>query len=230
MSCSCRKGKSAKKLKTKEIDELLKFLKKNPELFFFIANLVNSFRPIDPERIKAERVFLTVREVHELGLLSFSQSEELFRLLKNFFVEKTDKQRGNFLELLVSILGPFTFKAKNKRINQCKMFKKYKKLSDKEIDVAFSSKEYLEVHECKSNMGRQWRDPLSKKSKKGAKLFFMNELPEVCKSKRKVIVCCSGLDGELTTCYVKKVFKFYKFKNIKVIGRKELLEKIKASF
>ena len=99
------------------------------------------------------------------------------------------------------------------------------KLSEKEIDVAFSRNGYLEVHECKSNMARQWRDPLSKRSRRGAKLHFLNSLPQVCTNDRMVIPCCTGLDGELTTKYVRKVFRFYGFKRIKVFGRKELQER-----
>lgn len=223
MSCSCREGKRLRKIETEEIGALLKFLKRNPKLFVFVVDLVNSFRPTDSERIRAERVFLTVREVQELGLLNFSRSEEFFRLLKNFFVSGTDKQRGNFLETIVSVLGPFTFEGKSKRRNQCRVFNGSEKISDKEIDVAFSSKDYLEVHECKSNMVRQWRDPLSKRSKRGSKLHFLNSLPDTCKDERKVVPCCSGLDGDLATLYVKKVFKFYRFNRIVVIGREDLL-------
>jgi len=227
MSCSCRRGERLKRIETAEIRELLRFLRKNPDLFIFVIDLIHSFRPTDSDRIRAERVFLTVREVQELGLLNFSRSEEFFRLLKNFFVRGTDKQRGNFLEILVSTSGPFTFEDRSRRVNQCKMFKKSEKISDKEIDVAFSSKRFLEVHECKSNMGRQWRDPLSKRSKKGSKLHFMNNLPYLCKDDRKVIPCCSGLDGDLTVRYIKKLFSFYKFRNIRIIGRRELFERFK---
>ncbi|TCK04594.1 hypothetical protein [Phorcysia thermohydrogeniphila] len=225
MSCSCRKGKSIKKLESEEIKELLKFLEKEPAIFTFILDLINSFRPTDSKDIRAERVFLTVREIQELGLLDFLQAEELLRILKKFFVQSSDAQRGNFLEVLVSRLGPFTFEGRVKRVNQCKVFLKSRKLSEKEIDVAFSGNGYLEVHECKSNMARQWRDPLSKRSRRGAKLYFLNNLPDVCKGDRQVIPCCSGPDGELTTKYVKKVFRFYGFKRIKVFGRKELKEK-----
>jgi len=225
MSCSCRRGSSIKKLKSKEIEQLTEFLKKEPAIFPSILDLINSFRPTDSEDVRAERIFLTLREIQELGLLDFSEAEELFRILKTFFVKGSDAQRGNFLEALVSTLGPFTFEGRARRVNRCRVFSKGKKISEKEIDVAFSGKGYLEVHECKSNMARQWRDPLSKKSRRGAKLHFLNSLPQVCSNDKTVIPCCSGLDGELTTKYVKKVFKFYGFRKIKVIGRKELQEK-----
>jgi hypothetical protein len=230
MSCSCRQGKSIKNIETEEIKELLKFLREEPQVFTFILDLINSFRPTDSERIRAERIFLTVREIQELGLLDFSRAEELLRILKKFFIRSSDVQRGNFLEVLVSRLGPFTFEGRARRVNQCKVFLKSRKLSEKEIDVAFSKKEYLEVHECKSNMARQWRDPLSKRSRRGAKLHFLNNLSNLCTGERKVIPCCTGPDGELTTKYVKKVLRFYGFKKIKVLGRKELKEKFLRKF
>ncbi|MEO2068150.1 MAG: hypothetical protein ABGX27_01400 [Desulfurobacteriaceae bacterium] len=227
MNCSCRGGKSRKHIETQEIQALFRFLKKNPKLFPFVVDLIYTFRPVDKDITRMERVFLTVREIQELGLLKFSESQEFFRILKKFFLNGTDKQRGNFLEILVSAFGPFTFSEKAKRVNQCRMFKKSKNISGKEIDVAFSSKNYLELHECKSNMVRQWRDPLSKRTKKGSKLHFLDNLPKECNNGKKVIPCCTGLDGELTSSYIRKVFRFYRFKNIKVIGRKELFEKFK---
>ena len=230
MSCSCRGGRSIRKLETEEIKRLLEFLKEEPATFPFILDLMNSFRPTDSEVIRAERVFLTVREIQELGLLSFSRVEELLRILKDFFAGNSDTRRGNFLEVLVSRLGPFTFNGRARRTNQCKVFTKNRKLSEKEIDVAFSGGGYLEVHECKSNMARQWRDPLTRRSKRGAKLHFLNSLPAKCENLGKVIPCCSGPDGELTAKYVRNVFRFYRFKNLRVLGRKELQEKFFKKF
>ena len=226
MSCSCRKGKALSSIETKAIEELIKFLKENPEAFLLILEVVNSFRPTDTERVKAERIFLAVKDILELGLLSYSKAEKVLKILKEFFIEGSDKQRGDFLEILVSKVGPFTFRGGFRRVNQCRVFKGKKKLSDKEIDVAFSGKEVLELHECKVNMVRQWRDPLSKKSKRGGKLYFLNSLPEECRNGKRVIPCTTGLDGELASEYVRLVFKFYGFKRIKVIGRKEIFEKL----
>ena len=72
MSCCCRRGKSIKKIETEEIKQLFTFLKEEPQTFTFILDLINSFRPTDSENIRAERIFLTVREVQELGLLDSS--------------------------------------------------------------------------------------------------------------------------------------------------------------
>ncbi|MEO2083608.1 MAG: hypothetical protein ABGX12_06260, partial [Desulfurobacteriaceae bacterium] len=141
MNCSCRKGIELGRIKSEEIEELLKFLKKNPEAFLLILEVVNSFRPTDPPKIKLERLFLAVKDMLELGLLSYSKGSRILRILENFFLENTDKQRGNFLEILVSRLGPFTFSGRFRRVNQCKVFRGRRKLSDKEIDVAFSGKE-----------------------------------------------------------------------------------------
>jgi len=225
LSCSCRKGKKLSSLESREIELLLKFLKENPEAFRLILEVVNSFRPTDSERVKTERVFLAVKDILELGLLSYSKAGKLLHILNEFFVKRSDKQRGNFLEILISKLGPFTFKGKYRRVNQCKVFKGNKKLSDKEIDVSFSGKGTLELHECKANMVRQWRDPLTKKSKKGKKLHFLNSLPKECRGEKEVIPCCSGLDGQIGTEYIRLVFRFYGYKNIVVVGREEIFKK-----
>jgi len=226
VSCSCREGKRLSLIQTRAIDSLIAFLKENPEAFLLILEVVNSFRPTDTERVKAERIFLAVKDILELGLLSYSKAEKVLKILKEFFIEGSDKQRGDFLEILVSKMGPFTFKGRFKRVNQCRVYKGKEKLSDKEIDVAFSGKEVLELHECKVNMVRQWRDPLTKKGKRGGKLHFLNSLPVVCGGEKRVIPCTTGLDGELGAEYVRLVFKFYGFKRIKVIGRREIFEKL----
>ncbi|WP_457678032.1 hypothetical protein [Thermovibrio sp.] len=224
MSCSCRKGKRLSSIETKEIEELIKFIRNNPKAFKLILEVVNSFRPTDGDRIKTERVFLAVKDILELGLLSYARAEKVLKVLKEFFL-KGDKHRGDFLEILVSKLGPFTFKGRHRRVNQCKVYLGNKKLSEKEIDVAFSGKEVLELHECKVNQVRQWREPLGKRGKRGGKLYFLNSLPVECKGK-KVVPCTTGLDGELGSEYAKLVFKFYGYKRIKVLGRKELYEKL----
>lgn len=226
MSCSCRKGKKLSSIETKSIEKLINFLKENPEAFLLILEVVNSFRPTDTERVKAERIFLAVKDMLELGLLSYSRAEKVLKILKEFFISGSDKQRGDFLEILVSKIGPFTFRGKFKRVNQCRIYKGKKKLSDKEIDVAFSGKGALELHECKVNMVRQWRDPLNKRGKRGGKLHFLNLLPQECENGKKVVPCTTGLDGELAAEYIRLVFKFYGFKKIKVIGRREIFEKL----
>ncbi len=226
MSCNCRRGKSLKSIETREIEELVKFIRENPQAFRLILEVVNSFRPTDSERVKAERVFLAVKDILELGLLRYSKAEKVLKILKDFFVGGGDKSRGDFLEILVSKLGPFTFKGRYRRVNQCKVFKGKRKLSDKEIDVAFSGKGVLELHECKVNMVRQWRDPLNKRGKRGGKLKFLNSLPSECGGEKRVIPCCSGLDGELGRDYVRLVFRFYGYRNIEVIGREEIYKKL----
>ena len=226
MSCSCREGKEISKIETRIINNLLNFLKGNPEAFLLILEVVNSFRPTDSTRVRAERVFLAVKDLLELGLLGSSKVEKVLSILNEFFVGGGDKQRGDFLEALISKAGPLTFKGTYRRLNQCKVYKGREKLSDKEIDVAFLSKKWGELHECKVNMVRQWRDPLSKRSRRGKKLHFLNQLPKECSNGRKVIPCCSGLDGELGVEYVRLVFRFYGFKNIKVFGRQEIFRKL----
>jgi len=225
VSCSCRKGKRISSIETKKIEELLNCLRENPKAFLLLLEVVNSFRPTDPERIKAERIFLAVKDMLELGLLSYAKAERVLTALKSFFLKGSDKGRGDFLEILVSKVGPITFKGKYRRVNQCKVYKGRKKISDKEIDVAFSGKEVLELHECKVNMVRQWRDPLNKRGKRGGKLNFLNSLPLECKNGKKVVPCTTGLDGNLGTEYVRLVLRFYGFKRIKVIGRQELFKK-----
>ncbi len=224
MKCSCRKGKKLSTIESSEIEKLINFLKVEPALSPFILDLVNSFRPTDTKEIRAERIFLTVKEIQDIGLLPFHKLEELFKLLKGFFLKKSDEQRGNFLETFLSKSGPVTLRGRYRRTNQCKVFLNGKLLSNKEIDVAFSGKAVLELHECKANMGRQWRDPLSKRGKRGGKLHFLNSLPRICKGKR-VVPCCTGLDGEITCKYVRKVLRFYGFRRIKVIGKRELIDK-----
>ncbi len=226
MKCSCRKGKKLSTISSPEIEKLFDILRREPALLPFILDLVNSFRPTDTAEVRAERVFLTVKEIQDLHLLPFHRLEELFTILKEFFIRKSDEQRGNFLETLLSKAGPLTFKGRYRRINQCRVFSNRKPLSNKEIDVAFSGKEIIELHECKANMGRQWRDPLTKKGKRGGKLHFLNSLPEICKNKR-IVPCCTGLDGELTCKYVSEVLKSYGFGRIKVLGRKELIKRLK---
>ncbi len=222
MSCRCLKGRKLKQIKRGTVKSLVLFIKKHPQTFNLIAELVNSFRPTDSERVIAERIFLTVREISELGLLNFKDSSNLLKILKEFFLHSTDKRRGDFLEALVSKFGPFFFNERCRRVNQCKMYKRSSLISTKEIDVAFSSTNYLELHECKSNMGRQWRDPLYPKTKKGGKLNFLNALPNLCKNGKEVIPVCSGLDGRISTKVIKQIFKRYGYKNIKVIGRNNI--------
>lgn len=228
MSCSCRKGKRLSSIRNREIDAFLRTLSKNPKAFSLLLEVVNSFRPTDSQRVKAERVFLAVKDMVELGLVDFSSAEKVLKVLRSFFLSG-DRQRGDLLEVLVSKLGPFAFDGRYRRVNQCKVFKKSRKLSDKEIDVAFSGKEVLELHECKANMVRQWRDPL-RRGKRGGKLKFLNSLSVECKDGKKVVPCCSGLDGEFACQYVHMVFKFYNYRRIKVFGRGELLEKFKKKF
>jgi len=226
LSCSCRNGKRLSSIQTRQIEKLIDFIKENPEAFRLVLEVVNSFRPTDNERVKAERVFLAVRDILELRLLSYGKAGKVLEILKEFFIEGSDKQRGDFLEILISKLGPFTFRGRYRRNNQCKVFKGQEKLSDKEIDVAFSGREVLELHECKVNMVRQWRDPLNRRGKRGGKLSFLNSLPGECRGEKRVVPCCSGLDGELGTEYVRLVFKFYGYRNIKVIGREEIFKKL----
>ena len=226
MKCSCRKGQRLSSIESREIERLITFVKENPEAFRLILEVVNSFRPTDSDRVKAERVFLAVKDILELGLLSYSKAEKVLTILKEFFVGGCDKRRGDFLEILISKLGPFTFRGRYRRSNQCKVFKGKRKLSEKEIDVAFSGRGVLELHECKVNMVRQWRDPLNKRGKRGSKLNFLNSLPRECEGEKRVVPCCSGLDGELGAEYVRLVFRFYGYRNIKVIGREEIFERL----
>lgn len=226
MSCSCRKGKRLSGLLSREIEQFLKVLSKNQKAFSLLLEVVNSFRPTDSPRVKAERVFLAVKDMVELELIDYASAEKVLRALRAFFLSG-DKQRGDLLEVLVSKLGPFTFKGRYRRTNQCKVYKRNRKVSDKEIDVAFSGKKFLELHECKANMVRQWRDPLTKKSRRGRKLKFLNSLPLECSGEKKVIPCCSGLDGEFACQYVELVFRFYGFKRIRIVGRRELLTRFK---
>ena len=225
MSCSCRKGKRLSSLLTEEIGEFFRALSKNPKAFSLLLEVVNSFRPTDSPQVKAERVFLSVKDMVELGLISFSSAEKVLKVLKTFF-HSGDRQRGDLLEVLVSKLGPFTFKGRFRRVNQCKVYKKRRKLSDKEIDVAFSGKGILELHECKANMVRQWRDPL-RRGKRGSKLKFLNSLPLECSNGKKIVPCCSGLDGEFACQYVRMVLKFYNYRRIEVFGRRELLQRFR---
>ncbi len=225
MSCSCRKGKKLSSLLNAEIEEFLGALSKNPKAFSLLLEVVNSFRPTDPSQVKAERVFLAVKDMVELELIDFASAEKVLKTLRKFFVSG-DRQRGDLLEVLVSKLGPFTFKGRFRRVNQCRVYKKSRKLSDKEIDVAFSGKEVLELHECKANMVRQWRDPL-RRGKRGSKLKFLNSLPVECENGKKIIPCCSGLDGDFACQYVRMVLKFYNYRRIKVFGRRELLQKFR---
>jgi hypothetical protein len=225
VSCSCRNGKRISSIESKEIEEFLKFLRKNPKAFSVLAEVVNSFRPTDSQKVRSERVFLAVRDSLELGVLSYRDTEVILKILKGFF-SKSDKERGDFLEVLVSKLGPFTFNGRYRRINQCRVYKGKKKLSEKEIDVAFSGKETLELHECKANMVRQWRDPLSKRSKRGSKLHFLNDLPKECENGKKVVTFVTGLDGRSGCEYVRLVLRFYGFKRVKVLGREELKAKL----
>ncbi len=222
MSCSCREGKRLSNLLSREIDTFLKLLSGNPKAFSLLLEVVNSFRPTDSSKVKAERIFLAVKDMVELELIDFASAGRVLRTLKNFFLSG-DRQRGDLLEVLVSKLGPFTFEGRYRRVNQCRVYRKSRKLSNKEVDVAFSGKGTLELHECKANMVRQWRDPLSKRNKRGGKLRFLNSLPLECRNGKRVIPCCSGLDGEFACLYVRKVFRFYSFRRIKVFGRRELL-------
>ncbi|SNR73462.1 hypothetical protein [Desulfurobacterium atlanticum] len=220
--CSCRKGKTLSAITCRELEELFSFLDSRPELKSYVFELINLFRPTDPQRVIAERIFHTVRECYDIGVISFSEAEELLQILKKFFLRSTDTRRGDFLEILLSKRGPLKIKGRYRRINQCRLYKGRKEISPKEIDVAFSGPDGLELHECKANMVRQWRDPLYKRTKKGRKLIFLNSITEVCGS-GKVFVFCTGLDGRFATMYVKKLFKRYGYKNIDVAGREELL-------
>jgi hypothetical protein len=120
VSCSCRNGKRISSIESKEIEEFLKFLRKNPKAFSVLAEVVNSFRPTDSQKVRSERVFLAVRDSLELGVLSYRDTEVILKILKGFF-SKSDKERGDFLEVLVSKLGPFTFNGRYRRINQCRV-------------------------------------------------------------------------------------------------------------
>ncbi len=224
MSCSCRKGKKLSEIESKDINKLIKLLMENPKAFLLILEVVNSFRPTDRERVKAEKLFLAVKDILELSLTDYGKGEEVLKTLKELLLK--DKRRGDFLEVLLSKAGPLTFKGRYKRVNQCRVFKGNRKLSEKEIDVAFSGKEVLELHECKVNMVRQWRDPLRGKNRKGKKLMFLNSLPVECKNGKEVIPFCTSLDGKMGIEYVKLLFKFYRFKRIKVAGREELFKKL----
>jgi len=227
MSCRCLKGKRLSGIKRGAVKSLIGFIRKHPETFSLLAELVNSFRPTDSDRVIAERIFLTVREMSEIGVLNFRESSELMRLLKGFFLHSTDRRRGDFLEAIVSKLGPFFFSERSRRVNQCKVFKGYRAVSMKEIDVAFSARNFLELHECKSNMGRQWRDPLYPRTRKGGKLDFLNSLKRTCRNGRKVIPVCSGLDGKLSVEAVRQTFREYGYRNIRVMGRGEIEEKLR---
>ncbi len=222
MSCRCLKGKKLRKIKRGTVKELILFIKKHPQIFRLIAELVNFFRPTDPERVIAERIFLTAKEISDLEILDYKDLCRLLKILKEFFLHSTDKRRGDFLEALISKFGPLTYSERYRRVNQCKVYKKTKMISKKEIDVAFSSRNYLELHECKSNMGRQWRDPLYPKTKKGSKLHFLNSLETVCRNGKKVIPVCSGLDGEISVKAVKQTLRRYGYRKIKVIGRNDI--------
>jgi len=219
--CSCRKGKNFKYLLSCEIENLISFLESHSQLKPFIYELVNLFRPTDSKRVTAERIFHTVRECYDAGIASFYEIEELFNLLKTFFLESTDTRRGDFLEVLLSKKGPLKLKGRYRRINQCRLYKGKDEISGKEIDVAFSGPDGLELHECKANMVRQWRDPLYKRTKKGRKLIFLNSIPQLCK-REKVFVFCTGLDGKFAVKYVKNLFERYGYKNIEIAGREDL--------
>ena len=188
-----------------------------------MCELVNSFRPDEDEGLRRRRIFLSVKERFLVGGLSVFEVVELLSILEDFFVGRSDKVRGDFLEVLVSKTGPFFFKRKYRRLNQCRLFKGKKKVSDKEIDVAFVGKEFMELHECKVNMVRQWREPLTGKSKRGRKLMFLDSLVLECGADRKVIPCCSGFEGKFGVKYVEKLLRVYSYENIKVVGRRDIV-------
>ncbi len=219
--CSCRKGKSLKLLISDEMKELFCFMKRYPEVKPFVFALVNTYRPTDSDRVTAERVFHAVRECYELGIFSFAAAGELLSILKSFFLRRTDSRRGNFLEAVLSRRGPVRLKGRVRRLNQCRLYRGRVKISDKEVDVAFSGPEGLEIHECKANMVRQWRDPLYKKTKKGRKLKFLNDVVEECG--QRTFAFCTGLDGDFATEYIKELFKAYGYKNLLVAGREDLI-------
>jgi len=223
LKCSCRKGKKISSLKKNEVKELVEFLRKFPKATVFILELINSFRPTESEDKRWKRVFLAVKDMVSFSKLPLIEMEKLLDLLERFFVKGSDRRRGDFLEVLVSEAGPFFFKERNRRLNQCRLFKGKRKISDKEIDVAFVSKNFMELHECKSNMIRQWRDPLTERSKRGRKLLFMNSLTVVCNEERKVFPCCTGFEGKLAVKYLTKLFESYGIDNVKVVGRKEII-------
>ena len=222
LRCSCREGKKIASLRKNEVRELVSFLKKFPEVAGFVLELVNSFRPTEDEEKRWKRVFLSVKEMVSFSSVSLIEIERLLDLLERFFVKGSDRRRGDFLEVLISETAPFFFKERHRRLNQCRVFKGYKKISDKEIDVAFVSKNFMELHECKSNMIRQWRDPLTSKNKRGKKLLFMNELVNLC-DERRVFPCCSGFEGELAVRYLKKLFDSYGINHVRPVGRKEIM-------
>ncbi|WP_457568411.1 hypothetical protein [Desulfurobacterium sp.] len=220
--CSCRKGKSYKLLVSKEMASLVQLLKKQPALRSFIFELINTYRPTDSERVTAERVFHVVRECYDAGLMSFSMAVELLDLLRAFFLKKTDVRRGNFLEVVLSKRGPIRLKCRVRRLNQCRLYRGRKMVSNKEVDVAFSGPEGLEVHECKANMIRQWRDPLYRRTRKGKKLDFLNSVPDNCG--QQTFAFCTGLDGDFAVEYIKRLFRAYGYRNISVAGRREFLK------
>ncbi|WP_456426083.1 hypothetical protein [Desulfurobacterium sp.] len=220
--CSCRKGKSYRLLISKEMERLFRFMKRYPEVKSCIFVLINTYRPTDSERITAERVFHTVRECYDAGLISFSAAVELLNVLKSFFIKRTDTRRGNFLEVVLSKRGAIRLKGKVRRLNQCRLYRGRVKISDKEIDVAFSGPEGFEIHECKANMIRQWRDPLFKRTKKGRKLGFLNEVARECG--QRTFAFCTGLDGSFATEYIKELLEAYGYKNLLVAGKEELIK------
>jgi len=197
-------------------------LEKHREVKPYVLELINLFRPTDSERVIGERVFHTVRECYSNGIVNFFQVEKLLELLKNFFLHSTDSRRGDFLEVLLSKKGALSLNGRYRRINQCKLYKRMMEISAKEIDVAFTGPLGMEVHECKANMVRQWRDPLYKRTKKGRKLIFLNSVKGQCYN-GKVFIYCTGLDGDFSVKYIRNLFEAYGYKNISVAGRKELL-------
>ncbi|WP_456395751.1 hypothetical protein [Desulfurobacterium sp.] len=219
--CSCREGKSLKLLISDEIEELFHFMKRYPDVKPFIFALVNTYRPTDSDRVIAERIFHTVRECYELGIFSFVAAGELLFILKSFFLRRTDSRRGNFVEVVLSRNGPIRLKGRVRRLNQCRLYRGKMKISDKEVDVAFSGPAGLEIHECKANMVRQWRDPLYKKSRKGSKLKFLNDV--VGKCGQRTFAFCTGLDGDFATGYIRELFRAYGYKNLLVAGREDLI-------
>jgi hypothetical protein len=226
LSCKCRGEKRASSIESREIEELLSVIRKSPKTSSLILELVNSFRPTESTRVKSERLFTALKEMVELGHLSYSECEKVSRVLKRFFIDSSDKQRGDFLELLLTKAGPLTFKGRYRRFNQCNIFKGSEAVSGKEIDVAFVGKEVMELHECKVNMVRQWRGNLKRGRKRGDKLRFLEELPDICNGEREVVPCCTSLDGRLGIAYVKLLFKFYGFKRLKLFGRDDLIRKL----
>ncbi|SMP15870.1 hypothetical protein SAMN06265339_1460 [Desulfurobacterium pacificum] len=222
MKCSCRKAEKISSLRKDEVKELVAFLKRFPEVANLVLELVNSFRPTESEDKRWKRVFLAIKDMVSFSELPLIEIERLLDLLERFFVKGSDKRRGDFLEVLVSETGPFFFNERSRRLNQCRLFKGRKKISDKEIDVAFVSRNFMELHECKSNMIRQWRDPLTARNKRGKKLIFMDSLVDVCGDERKVFPCCTGFEGKLAVRYLEKLFESYGFNNVRVVGREKI--------